>query len=238
MNFICRYFILFIFYSFLGWLWEVVDKIVEEKKLVNRGFMVGPICPIYGVGCLLLVLLLRKYSNDFFILFFMAILICSILEYSTSYLMEKIFKARWWDYSKQKFNINGRICAETMIPFGLLGTLVVGYVNPFLNNLLLNFNTNIINIIGITLIVIFIIDFIISFNVINKFSKTMVSIEKDATEEISKLVREKLINHGYLYKRLLNSFPNVVNYREYLLKMKNKINKMIEDEKKKISSLK
>ena len=128
------YFILFLVYSFIGWLWEVVDKIVEEHKFINRGFLIGPYCPIYGVGCILLVVLLSKYTNNFISLFLHSIVICSILEYFTSYFMEKIFHARWWDYSRQKFNLNGRICAETMIPFGIFGSLIVGYLNPFLFN--------------------------------------------------------------------------------------------------------
>ena len=76
-------------------------------------------------------------SSFAFALFALSIIVCSILEYFTSYIMEKLFKVRWWDYSDKKFNINGRICLETMVPFGILGTLIVCYINPFLNNLLM-----------------------------------------------------------------------------------------------------
>ena len=109
---------------------EVVWNVFTDKKLVNRGFLIGPYCPIYGVGCLLLVFLLGRFKGQPVILFLMSIIVCSILEYSTSYIMEKLFKARWWDYSEYKFNLNGRICAATMIPFGILGVLVVYYLNP------------------------------------------------------------------------------------------------------------
>ena len=124
-------FLLFITYSFIGWCMEVGCKLVELKKFINRGFLIGPYCPIYGWGCILIIILLNKYTNDPLVLFIMAIVICSILEYFTSYFMEKLFKARWWDYSRRKFNINGRICLETMIPFGLLGCLIMYFVNPF-----------------------------------------------------------------------------------------------------------
>ncbi|MGN1337669.1 MAG: putative ABC transporter permease [Candidatus Coprovivens sp.] len=228
MNTMCMWFILFIFYSFIGWLWEVVDKIIEEKKLVNRGFLIGPYCPIYGVGCLLLVLLLSKYREDLIVLFIMAILICSILEYSTSYIMEKLFNARWWDYSKQKFNINGRICAETMIPFGILGCVVVGYVNPCLINILNKFNVSLVNIISIILMIIFVLDLILSTNIIFKFTKTMTILEKDGTEEITKMVREVFATYGKLYKRLVDAFPNVINYKDYLIKVKNRLSKELD----------
>ena len=114
------YFLLFMTYAFLGWLMEVTLGLIQSKKFVNRGFLIGPYCPIYGFGGLLITFLLQKYVNDPIVLFFMALIICGILEYVTSYLMEKIFHARWWDYSNKKYNINGRVCLDTIIPFGLL----------------------------------------------------------------------------------------------------------------------
>ena len=109
MKTICYYFLLFMTYSILGWILEVSCKLVEKKKFVNRGFLIGPYCPIYGWGALIMTLLLNNYLNNIFTLFIMNILICSVLEYFTSYILEVIFKARWWDYSNKKFNINGPI---------------------------------------------------------------------------------------------------------------------------------
>ena len=134
---ICLLFLLFMTYSFIGWLMEVTCKLIETKKIINRGFLIGPYCPIYGWGCLLITMLLNKYVDDPLVLFVMAIIICSILEYVTSYLMEKLFKARWWDYSKRRFNINGRICLETMVPFGLLALFIMYFINPFFVSLYL-----------------------------------------------------------------------------------------------------
>ena len=118
------YFLLFIIYSIIGWILEIIFAFINLKKFVNRGFLIGPYCPIYGAGCLLLTILLSKYAEDTIVLFALSIIICSILEYLTSWIMEKIFKLRWWDYSDMKFNINGRICLETMIPFGIIGSRV------------------------------------------------------------------------------------------------------------------
>ena len=123
------YFLTFIIYSFVGWIMETLFCFFVTKKMVNRGFLIGPICPIYGVGCMLLIFLLNKYINQPIALFALSIIVCSILEYFTSYIMEKLFKVRWWDYSDKKFNINGRICLETMVPFGILGTLIVYFMN-------------------------------------------------------------------------------------------------------------
>ena len=114
---------------------ETILTFITDKKFINRGFLIGPYCPIYGCGCLLLIYFLTKYEEHWAI-FALTLIICSILEYSTSWIMEKLFKLRWWDYTKMRFNINGRICLETMVPFSIIGTLVVKYINPFLLNII------------------------------------------------------------------------------------------------------
>lgn len=219
------YFILFIIYSFIGWSMEVITKLIEKKKFINRGFLIGPICPIYGCGCLLLIITLSKYRNNIFVLFGMAILICSVLEYLTSYIMEKLFNARWWDYSTKRFNLNGRICASTMIPFGILGSLVVYIINPIITKLIYLIPTNTLKIISITLIIIFISDLIISITIMYGFKGTLKTIEKDGTEEISKKVKEILEKRSYLYKRLVEAFPNFMNPKERLIILKQSIEK-------------
>ena len=103
MNF-TTYFLLFIIYAFLGWVMEVTAKLIQYKRFINRGFLVGPYCPIYGFGAVLITILLERYLYDPVILFVMAIVTCATLEYLTSWIMEKLFKARWWDYSNRKFN--------------------------------------------------------------------------------------------------------------------------------------
>ena len=127
MDIIYKYFLYFIIYSFIGWLMEVICKLFEYKRFINRGFLIGPICPIYGFGVLFIILLIGNDRNDILSVFLKAILICSVLEYLTSYFMEKLFKARWWDYSDKKFNIAGRICLENALSFGI-GALAVIYI--------------------------------------------------------------------------------------------------------------
>lgn len=203
------YFLLFLIYSIIGWLIEVVNVSWIEKRFVNRGFLMGPYCPIYGVGGLLSYLLLRKYLDDPLALFMMSILIFSILEYVTSYLMEKLFKARWWDYSNKKYNINGRICLETMIPFGLLGCFAMYVLNPVLISMLEAIPNIVSIILSIVLFIWFIIDVCISFKVIINFKNLAFSIKKDSTEEITKRVREVLSKKSVLGRRLVNAFSNL-----------------------------
>lgn len=233
-NKFCFYFMLFIIYSFIGWSIEVVGKLIEKHKFINRGFLVGPICPIYGWGCIAIILLLSKYKSSPIVLFLMAIIICSILEYFTSYFMEKLFHVRWWDYTRRKYNINGRICAETMIPFGLLGCLVVYIVNPIFTGLLSKIPVNTLNIIAIIIFIIYVIDNVVSLSVMFGFKGTLKTVEKDGTEEITKKVREVLLKRNFLYKRLVNAFPNITSKKERLELLESKISTEIEKLKNKM----
>ncbi|MFR0823579.1 MAG: putative ABC transporter permease [Clostridia bacterium] len=203
-----KYVLLFFIYAFLGWIMEVIGKLIQQKKFINRGFLIGPYCPIYGHGAILITILLSRYKANPFILFFMAILICSILEYATSYFMEKIFHARWWDYSQYKFNINGRICLRTMIPFGILGCFIIYISNPLFLEIIEKIPQSILLVLCIFLVSIFIIDNLISFNIIRNVQTTGKKI-KDNTEEITQKVKEILIKRSILHRRLIQAFPNM-----------------------------
>lgn len=182
--------LIFFIYSFAGWFMESFGGIFKEKKFINRGFLIGPYCPVYGCGVVGITVLLSKYQNDIYALFILSTVICGSLEYFTSYIMEKLFNARWWDYHNRKFNINGRICLETLIPFGVAGTTIVCIINPALYNFFNHFSDMTLHIITVILILLFIIDFIISFCIISSFKGATYS-KKDNTEEISNKVREK-----------------------------------------------
>lgn len=204
------YFLLFLIYSFVGWVLEVIYTLFTDKKLTNRGFFIGPYCPIYGVGALLIVIFLSKFQQHPFALFILAVVICSVLEYCTSYVMEKIFKIRWWDYSNNKFNINGRICLETMIPFGVIACLLVYVINPFL---VLNLNKlpeSCLVVLSLIFGVLLLADFITSFNIINNFKKTVKNVsERDRTEDINKYVKNLWLKKSFLYRRLIKAFPKI-----------------------------
>ena len=215
-------FLLFIIYSFLGLCMDMVVCYIATKEWVNRGFLIGPICPIYGCGCLLIILLLDRYLKDPIVLFVMAMLLCSLLEYFTSYLMEKLFKARWWDYSHKKYNINGRICLDNIFAFGILGLLMMYLVNPFVVKILEYVSLNINNVMAIVIAIIFIIDNLISLKVISSFKSVAKSVHKDSTAEITKKVREILSDKGRLYRRLVSAFDFIAS--DKLIKdIKNKV---------------
>ena len=207
------YILLFFTYAILGWLMEVGCKLVETKKFINRGFLIGPYCPIYGWGAIIITLLLNKYLADPIALFIMAIVICSIIEYATSYFMEKIYHARWWDYSRRKYNINGRICLETMIPFGILGVLIMYFTNPFFTGIYEKIPENALTVICSFLVIVFLIDNIISSHIISTIKVEGIKAEKDNTKEITEKVKQILQSKSFLHKRLINAFPDIKNIR-------------------------
>lgn len=237
---IVTYFLLFMIYSVAGWIMEVTCKSFEAKKFINRGFMIGPYCPIYGWGAIFITILLKRYISDWIVLFFMSMITCGVLEYLTSYVMEKLFHARWWDYSRRKYNINGRICLETLVPFGLLGLTIMYITNPIILNGLQNIPDNILNVIAIVLFVIFIIDGIVSLKVVSNVRATSTKLNKEAktmdnTEEITAKVKEILRNKSVLNRRLINAYPNL---QTVLKKKKEEIKRKTDEIKEEIKSKK
>ncbi|MEG0909002.1 MAG: putative ABC transporter permease [Bacilli bacterium] len=208
MKQIMMYFLLFIIYSIIGWAVEMIVTSIDTKKIVNRGFLIGPYCPVYGIGAISIIIMLSKYKDDFVALFILAIVICSLIEYLTSYLMEKIFNARWWDYSHLSFNINGRICLGNSIIFGLGGLLIVK-VNPFFERVLSYLPSNVFSFLFGVVFTLFLVDAITSFNIINRLKLTTLELRKDNTFEITDKVRKILNEKSLQFKRLLQAFPDM-----------------------------
>jgi len=135
---ISRYFVLFVVFSFMGWIYETTFCMVKSKKWENRGFLYGPIVPIYGVGAVSITALAELFTSSsgvsqykWYHVFIVAYIGSVILEYSTSWFLEMKFHAFWWDYSRMPLNINGRVCVPYSIGFGFAGLLVVYIISPW-----------------------------------------------------------------------------------------------------------
>lgn len=218
-------FLLFIFYSFLGWLMEVTCKLIQYKRFINRGFLMGPICPIYGHGAIIMLILLKDFASNPFILFVMSMLVCTTLEYLTSYFMEKLFSARWWDYSNKKFNINGRVCLRNTLCFGILAIVLVYFLNPLVLTYIEKINEPFLSIIVYVLLAVYVVDNIISYSIINNFSTTVKKSNYDNTEEVTKYVKDEFLKKSYLSKRLIYAYPNFqTRVRRKLAKIKEALN--------------
>ncbi len=117
-------------YGFIGWCCEVIFAAVEQGKFVNRGFLNGPICPIYGLGMLLVLWVLTPLKTHLWLLFFGSVLLCTVLEYVTGFLLEKLFHQKWWDYSKYPFHLQGYVCLKFSLLWGLGAMFAVWVVHP------------------------------------------------------------------------------------------------------------
>lgn len=146
-----------LFTHFLVGLWKQRTFFVPAGHFVERGFLRGPIIPIYAFGAFIVLYILMPYGTHPIYIFILGTIATSTLEYITSFILEKLFNMSWWDYSKQKFNINGRICLKNSILFGLLSVVLVLWINPLIVSFTKSLDQNIVNtlvpiLVGITLI--------------------------------------------------------------------------------------
>lgn len=172
MNF-AQYFLLFLAYSFVGWVCEVVYCSIPAKRFINRGFLFGPICPVYGFGGLIIMMLLSPWSHTWVRLFFASLILTTILEYITSWLLETLFSTKWWDYSKYKFNIKGRICLLNSLLFGLLGMICTHFVHPVIVSLILSFSAKVANYIAAGLASLMFVDLLVTIHGLVSFNVQM-----------------------------------------------------------------
>lgn len=131
-----KVFLWLITYSVMGWVYEFAICSIQNMRLVNPGFLIGPLCPIYGFGALLSILILYRKSYNIAVLFVSGMLLTCTVEFVASVLLEKVFSTKWWDYSQQSFNLQGRVCLLGALAFGILTVLLIKYIHPFISGLI------------------------------------------------------------------------------------------------------
>lgn len=231
-------FLVFMLYSIAGYLCEIVCSSIKQKKLVNRGFLCGPYCPIYGVGSLFILFLLLRFKEDPVLVFVLGAILTSAIEYVTSFILEKIFHNKWWDYSDEKFNIHGRVFLFNSLLFGF-GSLIIIYTgNDIVTTILSWFSPLGRNIMGYSLLFIFVVDCIYSCMIAYNLRNRIIICEELKSEKLAKLpgmlekiIRERVEKFKRYPKRLLEAFPDLklANAKEF------DIMKTIRDKKKQMS---
>ena len=213
--------LLFFIYAFAGWCMEVILKYRQYHRFINRGFLTGPLCPIYGCGGVLITVVignLASVESGLVMTFAMSFVICGVVEYLTSLVLEKIFHARWWDYSTKPMNLHGRVWIGNLILFGLAGIGIIHIFNPVIYRILGCFSLRVREVTASVLLVILAADFVISLFVLKLVKVGIDKSEADNTEEISKEVRQLLTNRSYFYKRFSDAYPEVVYRTERVQK--------------------
>ena len=228
---ILDYIFYFFFYSFIGWFFESCYCSIRPKKWVNRGFLRGPICPIYGTGGLVMMICLlplrhiteNLYINELLI-FIAGAILCDIVEFMTSYIMEKLFNARWWDYSNKKFNIQGRICLTHTFYWGTCSCLFVFILEPIMNLYLVGqvseTSRNILTYIFLTVFAFDLLDTVINALGIRNISSKFMKLSEEISEfaiEVYTTVGGKSENETEAMKKELNEKFNELrsNYDKF-----------------------
>lgn len=202
MAWLATYFLWFILYSVIGWVWEVLICSVPQRKFVNRGFLNGPYCPIYGVGALLAITLLGWIESPAALFAAGAVVTCT-LEYVTSWAMEKLFHARWWDYSDYKFNINGRVCLIGAIAFGALTVLMLRIIHPAVTSFMAIVPESALSLAALVLFTFFLIDAVYTVTRLADLSARLKELSGRLTASYSELI-QKLSSQE---RRLIRAYP-------------------------------
>ncbi len=230
IDILVKYFLLFYFYSIVGYVCEIISIYRLKKKLaLNRGYLLGPYLPIFGFGGLIITVFLSRYNKELLTLFILGMFYCGTLEYFTSYLLEKIFHLRWWDYSSRKYNINGRVCLETIIMFGVGAIILVKFSNDVIFNILDKIPNHILTPVAVVLFSIMIFDTIISTKAVIKLKSDINLVDtKDATQTLKKKTKESLKNNYFYYERIFKAFPHMIKSNEGA----KTISKLLKEEKR------
>lgn len=222
--------LIFFIYSFLGWFWETFPcSAIELDKIHNRGFLLGPICPIYGLGASLSFGVLKNFESSLEIFIYSAFLSC-LIEYIIGYLLEKFFHKRWWDYSNYPFQIKRRVCLYGLLIFGLANILIVKKLTPILIFSLSLSSDRILDLLVISFGILFAIDLILTLNHLTHGFKTLNKVYEVIDDNLSdyfnglneseRLANLKVLEESKKFKsKLLNINSNLKEREESIKKI-------------------
>ena len=198
-------------FSILGWIMEVTLKYIQYHRFIDRGFLIGPYCPIYGfgvVGVTILVGGLIGWKGTILETFMAGFVICGFLEYMTSFYMEKLFHARWWDYSTKPMNLNGRIWIGNLILFGIASVVIVRFIAPHYFEFIDRIDPVILSVLAWIILIFMSADYVLSHILMNIVKKEIDNTAGDNTEEISLRMHELLKNRSLLQRRIYQAYPD------------------------------
>jgi uncharacterized membrane protein len=198
---LAEYIVWFFAYSFAGWCFELLYCLVVEHALINRGFLHGPVLPIYGTGALLAVIVLDPGWN-IAVQFIVACAVAGVLEYGTSWALEKLFHARWWDYSDKPFNLNGRVFPLGLITFGVLMVAVVRLVQPRLAALTGLIYADILDLVATAVLVVFVVDLAVSVVRMRSFNERLAIVQHNLSDAVGDALETVAVRQNELLERL------------------------------------
>ena len=242
-----RYICLFMIYSFMGWVYETAFCTIKNGKWENRGFLYGPVCPIYGTGAVAISIIMSLTMDNSITLaawqvFLISVFGSAILEYTTSWTMEKLFHAVWWDYSDLPLNVNGRISLFTSLGFGIAGLLIVYYIAPFTVTVVSKLPMLMIELLALIFVFVFAADLTLTVSILHHFDRMVAHFDDsfnqrmtavvDTTVQQSNRIKETIMNNGHLLNERINSLGSFVRgaiRRIYSFRDKNEQSKVLKN---------
>lgn len=214
-----------IIYSFFGWVWETCYVSVKSGKFVNRGFINGPLCTIYGFGAVSVYVILRPFSDNLLYLYLGGVVVATALEYVTAVLMESIFHTSWWDYSDNKFNFQGRICLGASLGWGAFTVILFKVLHPLVESIVILYPVYVgeigICVIGIGYVVDFAFSAAAAFRIHEKLPVIEAAMEQAKGEMLVKM-HEKIASVGFAKEATLESVKERLGDVEVLKEMEQK----------------
>ena len=214
-----------IIYSFFGWVWETCYVSVKSGKFVNRGFINGPLCTIYGFGAVSVYMILRPFSDNLLYLYLGGVVVATALEYVTAVLMESIFHTSWWDYSDNKFNFQGRICLGASLGWGAFTVILFKVLHPFVESIVILYPVYVgeigICVIGVGYVVDFAFSAAAAFRIHEKLPVIEAAMEQAKGEMLVKM-HEKIASVGFAKEATLESVKERLGDVEVLKEMEQK----------------
>lgn len=229
---VLSWFLYFSIYSFLGWICEVIYCSIPAKKFINRGFLKGPVCPVYGFGAVFVIyIMMRLNITSPLVVFIFGGVIASIIEFLAAILLESVFHTRLWNYSNRKFNIKGRVCLLNSTLFSILSLVLMEFIHPLISNFISRFSNITIIITSYILILIFVVDLTLTVSEVVNLNITLKNM--NILEQLKKEFNKKEFNFKKLkrLKRLIEAFPQLEHkrYKEEFNRLKLVIKESIDN---------
>lgn len=224
MNDYSDIFLCFFTYSFLGWCTEVAFAAVRQKKFVNRGFLNGPLCPIYGIGVTAVVVLLEPYTSNLPVLYLTSAFLVTVLEYITGALLEKVFHHKWWDYSGMPLNIKGYVCIPFSLIWGVACVVIVKIIHPVVYQVLSLIPRGIEIVLLAVMCTLLLVDIYVTVAGILKWNRHLNKMEEIANElhSLSDQIGENI------YQNMINGLEKQEEAKKRIEELKQKYAEMLE----------
>jgi uncharacterized membrane protein len=241
-----QYFLAFIAYAFVGWVYESLLYTVQEKKVISSGFLYGPYCPIYGGGAVIMIFVFYGRTDSPVVMFLGGMVLATLVEYFTAVFLENCFHKKWWDYSKLKYNFQGRICLLGAVAFGTMCLVLCRFIHPVFVRLISNIPESVQFWLAVSLAFVFIVDYMVTLLVLRTKKKTALENDEEYENKLPQLNLEMIFDSVHLKKKFKFSLRDKIHFGgvSYIvekLKLKpfyiEKVEKRIEPIKEKLSEL-